>query len=49
MGCFFVVVVIVAIVLYWIVVYQLHHIKNITQRLLSFFDFINYRLRIRHF
>nr|WP_279386178.1 methyl-accepting chemotaxis protein [Helicobacter cinaedi] len=45
MGCFFVVVVIVAIVLYWIVVYQLHHIKNITQRLLSFFDFINYKTK----
>ncbi len=34
-----------AIVLYWIVVYQLHHIKNITQRLLSFFDFINYKTK----
>ncbi len=25
--------------------YQLHHIKNITQRLLSFFDFINYKTK----
>ena len=44
-GLFFVVVVIVAIVLYWIVVYQLRHIKNITQGLLSFFDFINYKTK----
>lgn len=44
-GLFFVVVVIVAIVLYWIVVYQLRHIKNITQGLLSFFDFINHKTK----
>lgn len=42
-GLFFVVVVIVAVVLYWIVVYQLRHIKTITQGLLGFFDFINYK------
>ncbi|BDB65830.1 chemotaxis protein [Helicobacter cinaedi] len=44
-GLFFLVVVIVAIVLYWIVVYQLRHIKNITQGLLSFFDFINHKTK----
>lgn len=42
-GLFVVVVVIVAVVLYWIVVYQLRHIKTITQGLLGFFDFINYK------
>lgn len=39
-----IIVLVIAIVLYWIVVYQLRHITPITTGLLKFFDFVNHKV-----